>query len=190
MFTAGSLKLTRCIRFRSKVLFEELARNGHNVTVFAPDKEESTIPNLHFIWSEKLYSTLLPFREHTNEFYGPPEVNPFRPIVKVWPGKVLACEALLSSNGFDTLMNYPESFKVDLLITDVSTGPCWTGFLHKFHYPPTVGIIPYEAPDFMYDIIDGHPQSAYIGHHASDFGSEMTFGERFVNFYAQVLERL
>lgn len=162
---------------------------GHNVTVFAPDKDVSTITNLHFIWAEKVYETIYPPEENTNEKYSQ-ATSPFSIITDVWPGVLPMCESLLDTDGFRQLLNYPNSFKVDLLIVDITIGPCWAGFLHRFKYPPIVGITAFEIPDYIYDYMDGHRQPAYIPHQTSEYTNNMNFFERFTNFYVNIFEHV
>lgn len=167
----------------------ELANLGHNVTVFAPDKDQSDTPNLHFIWAEKVYETTYAEDENVNEKYGA-NPSPFKIIKDIWPGVFPMCQGLHDSDGFKQLMNYPKDFKVDLLMVDLTIGPCWAGFLHKFKYPPLVGFTAFEIPDYIYDFMDGHSQPAYIPHQTAQFANNMDFFERFTNFYVKVFEHL
>lgn len=147
---------------------------GHNVTVLAPDKDESTIPGLHFIWAEKVYEAMNPAEVNTNDQLVM-SANPFSIITQVWPASLPMCVALFASDGFKQILNYPSDFQVDLLIADTTIGPCWTGFMHKFNYPPLIGLTAFEIPDYIYDYMDGHSQQAYIPHQTVGYTNKMTF---------------
>lgn len=159
------------------------------MTVFAPDKDSAPdVSGLHFIWAEKVYATVYPEDENVNNKYSS---NPFASFWEVWPGVLTMCDALLSSKGFDTLMSYPtDTFKVDLLLVDVTIGPCWAGFMHKFKYPPVVGLTAFAVPGHVYEYMDGHRQPAYIPHQMVEYSDNMNFMERFTNFYMHVVEHL
>jgi hypothetical protein len=52
-----------------------------------------------------------------------------------------SCKAVEQSVvGLNTLLNYPDDFKFDLVLYDYTVGPCLLGLIKKFNYPTVVGV--------------------------------------------------
>lgn len=68
---------------------------------------------------------------------------------------------VLQSQGLDTLLGYPSDFKFDLVIYDFIFGPCLIPFLHKFKYPPLIGVSAFNIPSIKRGLIGGHIYPAY-----------------------------
>lgn len=80
-------------------------------------------------------------------------------------------------------MAYPDDFKFDLILYDFTLGPCTLGFLHKFNYPPVVGITAYNNPPYTIEILGGHNFYAYIPYCSLNYDSNMSFWQRLHNLY-------
>lgn len=96
----------------------------------------------------------------------------------------------METEGFRTLVNYPNDFRFDLVLYDFAIGPCFLPFLHKFNYPPLVAITAYGQPSFMNQLIGGHHYYAYNPHIMLEFDDKMTFGQRFYNFLVHIEESM
>lgn len=96
----------------------------------------------------------------------------------------------LQSNGFRTLLNYPNDFKFDLIVNDFTIGSCLLPFIHKFNYPPLVAVSAYGHPPFLNDLIGGHHYYAYVPFTMTSFNDAMTFSQRFYNFLLYIEETL
>lgn len=98
----------------------------------------------------------------------------------------------ITTKGFRTLLNYPDDFHFDLVIYDFSVSPCLLPFLHKFKYPPLVGVSAYSNPSYSTEVIGGHKYYAYIPHNmvAHDDHRSMTFWQRILNFAFHLEEKL
>lgn len=94
----------------------------------------------------------------------------------------------LMSNGFRTLLNYPNDFKFDLILYDFTTGQCLLPFLHKFNYPPLVAVTAFSHPSYLVDLVGGHHYYAYVPHNVFFFEKDMLFWQRFLNFAVYVEE--
>lgn len=94
----------------------------------------------------------------------------------------------LKSNGFRTLLNYPENFKMDLIIHDFVVGSCFLPFLHKFNYPPLLAVTAFGHPPFLNHLIGGHQYYSYVPHLSTKFDSDMTFMQRMFNFILHIEE--
>lgn len=166
--------------FRNRQVFVALAKRGHNLTILTPDIDKQLTPNLHYIWAEKAYSTLYNGSDALNIMDMANE-NAFSAVMSFHKWGLQACQGFFNSDGFRTLLNYPNDFKFDLVLVDFNCGPCLLGFLHKFNYPPVVGLCPFSVPPYMYDYVGGHRRPAYVPHYDVNFDNRMDFIQRLYN---------
>lgn len=96
----------------------------------------------------------------------------------------------METNGFKTLLNYPDNFKFDLIIHDYTCGPCHLPFVHKFKNPPLLGLTGYSNPSFTPFLLGGHQYPSYIPHNALLSDGNMNFFERLLNFLIYSLEHV
>lgn len=164
---------------RNRNVFNELAAKGHNLTILSPDIDEKPAPGIHYIWAEKVYSTLysaFDLMEVTTE------ANSFESILTHYEWIYTSCQGFYQSKGFQTLLNYPDDFKFDLVLVDYTSEPCLVGFLKKFNYPVTVGMSAYSIPHYTYNFIGGHRQFSYVQHYEAQYDGNMNFVQRLHNF--------
>lgn len=170
-----------------------LASKGYNVTFLSVDKPKGeNVNNLHYIVLEDTYEAL----------YGKIKFDIFEMArenkeEKLKSAKVSAdfalfgCNAIMQSKkGLDKILSYPDDFKFDLIIEDFSSGPCLTPLIHKFKYPPVVGVSPFLHPTFTDRIVGGHKHPAYVPHFIIDFPQVMNFYQRLYNHLIYWIERL
>lgn len=86
------------------------------------------------------------------------------------------------TNGFRTLLSYPENFKFDLIINDITPGLCFQPFVHRFNYPPVITVSAYSQPSYLSELIGDRHHYAYVPHNALPFTGEMTLLQRLENF--------
>jgi glucuronosyltransferase len=67
----------------------------------------------------------------------------------------MLCDATGKSKGLTVINNYPSDFKFDLIIYDYSFSPCLLGLVHKFNYPPLIGVSAFNNPSYTVDIVNG-----------------------------------
>lgn len=96
----------------------------------------------------------------------------------------------VESKGFQTLINYPDNFKFDLIVNDLTVGSCFLPFVHKFNYPPLIAVTAYGHPSYLNDLTGGHHYYAYVPHESLPFSEQMTFSQRFYNFIIHIWEQL
>uniref|UniRef100_T1H342 Glucuronosyltransferase n=1 Tax=Megaselia scalaris TaxID=36166 RepID=T1H342_MEGSC len=94
------------------------------------------------------------------------------------------------SEGYKTLMNYPDYFKFDLIINDYTMGPHLLAFVHKFNYPPLIGMTAFLNSPNTVDLIGHHYFSGYIPYWSTTYDTNMTFWERFENTFIYVYDCL
>lgn len=97
---------------------------------------------------------------------------------------------MVKTNGFRTLASYPDDFRFDLIISDVTTGWCLLGFVHKFKYPPLMTVTPFGYLPDLGPFVGGHHYYSYIQHYDLAYPQMMNFFQRFHNFIVIVHESL
>ncbi len=103
------------------------------------------------------------------------------------------CKVALESEGFQQLKNYPDDFKVDLIIYDYTWGPCLLGYLPKFKYPPLIGVSAYSNPPYTPDTMGmgydriGLTSKPYI---SVGFDRDMNFLARLYNGFLTFYDSL
>lgn len=159
------------------------------MTIFSPDIDSEKTPNLHYIWADKTYSTIyngsqgMSIMDWANE-------NSFSAVVTLWDFADVTCKGFLRSDGFKTLMNYPDNFKFDLVLFDYTLGPCLLGFLHKFNYPPLIGLTAFSVPPVTYQFVGGFTRPSYVPHYDVNSGNRMSYLERLENHLVTLWEEL
>lgn len=80
------------------------------------------------------------------------------------------------------LFNYPDDFRFDLILYDLTFGPCLLGFVQRFKFPPLVAVSAYNMPPYTSEYSGGHQFYAYIPHMSSPIASnDLDFVERVRN---------
>lgn len=98
---------------------------------------------------------------------------------------------LIQTKGFHRLLEYPNDFRFDLIISDMSQGGCLLGFLHKFQNPPLLAVTPFSHPPYLNEYIGGHHYYSYVPHYNLEYHSgEMSFIQRFYNFIVHMIEMM
>ncbi|XP_055843263.1 UDP-glycosyltransferase UGT5-like [Episyrphus balteatus] len=160
----------------NSVLMHRLADLGHNVTVLSvdlPRPNEKLPPNLHYIHLENGYSVT-----GVTSYIG---MGVFEFIPIYYGRKLAAMEVILQSKGMQQLLNYPDSFKFDVILYDYIIGPYLLGFVHKFNYPPLIGMSAFHNPPITMDLMSNHYFPAYIPYHSTTYSPVMDFWQRLEN---------
>lgn len=172
----------------NRVLILGLADKGHNMTFLSPDPPAKAVPNVHYIYMEKVYEVfdgasdgfdLMAFAENT----------PYQSIMEM-PGVFFgACAGVLASKGLDKILDYPNKF-FDLVIYDYTFGPCLLPLVAKFNYPPLIAVSAFSNPPFTTDIVGGQKYPSYIPHYTLSYTSDMSFVERLSNSFYYLVDSL
>lgn len=163
----------------NKALMHELANKGHNLTILSADIElkEKLPRNVHYIHLEKSYDSLKQGLD-IDAIIGAMGLNA---VPQLYNWGLLSAVGTVESDGWKTLMNYPNDFKFDLVIYDFTLGHLVLGFVHKFNYPPLVGITAFLNNPLTIDLI-GHPLfPAYVPHWSTVYDINMNFFQRIHN---------
>lgn len=174
----------------NSVLMHRLGELGHNVTILSvdlPSPNEKIPPNVHYIHLEKGYAVYKAdnIKLNITEFI---IASNFKELDLFYDAVVSIAELVFASEGLQTLLNYPDGFKFDLVLHDYTMGPFLLGFLPKFNYPPVIGLSALHNPPITADFMSNHYFPAYIPHHLTEFKTEMNFWERLENTLVYIYE--
>ncbi|XP_001688725.2 UDP-glucosyltransferase 2 [Anopheles gambiae] len=163
----------------NRVWIEALAARGHNLTVISADVDERTAPpNITYIHLEHAYSDL-----HTElDLFQMASHSALTGIKDLYVWGTAMCRGVLRSKGLQVIQAYPDDFRFDLIIADITCGPCLFPLIHKFHHPPLIGVTAYNNPQFTADFVGGHKHYAYVPFFTLNYDSDMTFYQRFYNW--------
>uniref|UniRef100_A0A182P856 UDP-glucuronosyltransferase n=1 Tax=Anopheles epiroticus TaxID=199890 RepID=A0A182P856_9DIPT len=163
----------------NRQIFERLYENGHNLTILSFEKETS-VPGKTFLVMEGFYEKLMAaFADSAGDFSS--YEHAFSNIMGVYEFYKVASDILEQEDVIKRLLEYPRTFRFDLIIHDFTMGQFLLGFLQHFNNPPLVSISPYNIPSYTQYLADIPLYTTYLPHPASDFGSKMSFMERVKN---------
>lgn len=167
----------------NRVLVLGLAAKGHNVTFVSPDVSKDVKPNVHYVYLEKVYDS----------FYSEPQDNDImldfahhsahRSIIEFVPMCAQTCRGILASKGLEDLLNYPKDFKFDVIINDITFGPCLLPLITRFNNPTVISLTAFANPLTTTDYIGGHKYPGYIPHWSVTYPNVMSFFERIHNVF-------
>lgn len=177
LFLSGVASPSHHIFNRALVL--GLAKN-HNVTFVSDDISDKKHANIHYIHLEKAYDNIYG-HEDAIDLLEMSHASPFGFISELYDFMLVNCEGNYVSAGFEKIINYPNDFKFDVVIHDITCGPCLLPLVHKFNYPPIIAITAFGIPPYTVTTIGGHKYPAYIPHYNLNFPIEMSFFQRFQN---------
>lgn len=163
-------------------VINQLAANGHNVTVLSVNVDRDPPKNVTYIHLEETYNVLYGNTNVFNNIMERSKDNPFQAVISAYKFCTLACRGCTTSKGFKLLLNYPDNFHFDLVIYDCSAGPCILGFLQKFGYPPLISVSAFGIPHYSTLIVGGYKPSSHVPHFSLTYDSRMSFIERATNF--------
>ncbi|XP_058827951.1 uncharacterized protein LOC131687877 [Topomyia yanbarensis] len=162
----------------NRAWMEALAARGHNLTIVSADVEKVPKTNMTYIHLEEAYTYLhevLDLGDMANE-------NAFGGVRSLYAWGTGMCKGVLRSTGMDRIMAYPDDFRIDLVVADVTLGPCLFGLLQKFGNPPVVGVTAYNNPSYTPDFIGGHKHYAYVPYVMLNYDYDMSFFQRLYNY--------
>ncbi|KFB50410.1 AGAP005751-PA-like protein [Anopheles sinensis] len=162
----------------NRVWIEALAARGHNLTVVSADVEKATHPNVTYIHLEHAYSDL-----HDDlDLFQMAGNSALLGIKDLYTWGIAMCKGVLRSEGLRTIRSYPDDFPFDLVIADITCGPCLFPLIHKFGYPPLIAVTAFNNPQFTTDFVGGHKHYAYVPFFTMNYDSDMGFLQRFHNW--------
>ncbi|XP_058169584.1 UDP-glycosyltransferase UGT5-like [Anopheles ziemanni] len=163
----------------NRQIFDRLYENGHNLTILSFEQETS-VPGKTFLVMEGFYEKMMAaFADSASDFYS--YENTFGNIMNVYQYYTVSGRILEEQDAIKQLLDYPKSFRFDLIIHDFTMGQFLLGFVEHFRNPPLVSISPYNIPSYTQYLADIPLYPTYVPHPTSTFSSQMTFIERVKN---------
>lgn len=119
------------------------------------------------------------------------KMNRFETLLLVAGAGFELCTEFGKNEGLKTILNYPDDFKFDLMIYDNTAVPCTLGLLHKFNYPPLVGITAFCNPSSTIDIMGGDKLGLTVKpHYVLSYDKNMNIFQRLDNAFLNFIESL
>ncbi|KAH8398848.1 hypothetical protein KR222_008773 [Zaprionus bogoriensis] len=174
---------------RNSVLLYELAERGHNLTILSVDLPRPTdkVPaNVTYIYLERAYD-VHDGDTDINSFIG---ISSYATIPIIYAFGVQTTQNIAISKGFKQLLDYPDDFHFDVIINDYTIGPHLLGFVHKFRYPPVIGITAFHNKPLVLDFMSNSYFPALIPYYSTLYSPKMSFLERLDNTLIFALDTL
>jgi glucuronosyltransferase len=174
-----------------------LANRGHNVTFLSVNEAKVVTQNLHYIVLDESNENFE--REMQSVEAGYDIIKYTRDLSKnqlklattIPDYGIKSCRAMMKSkNGFEKLLSYPSGFVFELVIHDFTCGPCLLPVIHKFNYPPVVGVSAFLNPPYTDLTIGGHKYPGYVPHYITNYRQVMGFAARIFNSVLYGVEKL
>ncbi|XP_030378353.1 UDP-glucuronosyltransferase 3A1-like [Scaptodrosophila lebanonensis] len=170
----------------NSVLLHELATRGHNLTILSvdvPRPNEQVPDNVTYIHLERAYDMYKQrgeggSNESITSFIGLGGFESIRPFYKFG---LETARHIAKSNGMQQLLNYPDDFHFDLIVNDYTMGPYLLGFVHKFRYPPILGMSAFHNPPITMDFMSNTYLPALTPFHSTSYSPQMNFFQRLHN---------
>lgn len=176
-----------CPGVRNLAIIRALASKGHNLTVLATIQEPAPpLSNVKFIYLEDV-----------DRFVEEEEDLGVEHTAGVWTAReigysvkfcVSISRGIAHSNGVRSLLDYPNDFHVDLILYDYLCGPFLLGFMHKFNYPPLIGVSSFGMLTITTNMAGGHNYFSYQPFYGASLGGRMSFWERVTNMFYFAVE--
>ncbi|KAH8369563.1 hypothetical protein KR093_000152, partial [Drosophila rubida] len=167
----------------NSVLLYELAERGHNLTILSvnlPRASDKVPANVTYIYLERAYDFYTDDKDKIdiNSFIG---IGSYETIPILYKFGIKTAEFITLSKGLQQLLDYPDDFKFDVIINDYTMGPYLLGFVHKFNYPPVIGITAFHNKPLVLDFMSNSYFPALIPYYSTLYNPKMNFFQRFDN---------
>lgn len=177
----------------NSILATELANRGHNVTFLSVDKPRKDTKNLHYVVIEKAYENIK-FNDSEDEgdflnYADRINSNRLKSAKILAEFSLMVCNSIVISDGLDKILDYPNDFHFDAVIYDFTAGPCLIPVVHKFNYPPIIGVSAFLNPSYTNNLIGGNKYPSYVPFYLALFPQIMNFYQRFYNHLLYWIEQ-
>nr|XP_029729007.1 UDP-glucuronosyltransferase 2B31-like [Aedes albopictus] len=169
----------------NKQIFNRLYDNGHNLTILTFEQEQS-IPGKSFFYVPKLYARIM--AEFAAEDSAGSAMGPVGNIINMYSFYEKASRILAQEPAIQHLLNYPESFKFDLIIHDFTMGQFLLGFVQRFGNPPLVSVSAFNLPSYTMHLADIPVRFTTLPNYACEYDQHMSFMERIANTFYWLLD--
>ncbi|KAJ8924193.1 hypothetical protein NQ315_006984 [Exocentrus adspersus] len=160
---------------------EGLMAKGHNVTMAGPDANmHKESDRYHPIAFEDVLSKVA--ESKAIDIEASPHQNLYQLMTSFNAYVYATYKYLYLSKGFQQILNYPKGVKFDLIIMDVTLGPCLYPLIEMFGYPPTIGITAFLLPPFLSHSFGNNLPASYLPYYHLNYMQDMSFFQRVVNY--------
>ncbi|XP_044263385.1 UDP-glycosyltransferase UGT5-like [Tribolium madens] len=164
--------------FNDVYLFE-LAKKGHNVTLLGHDKNKHHYANYTHIIMEGAYEKV----KDQFDLMTMKDMDDWETIKSMWTFAEITCLLDQKTEGLKQITKYPNDFKFDLIIVDVSYGHCLYPLIEKFGNPPIIGVNPFiNQPNLFRNI-----WQSYIPFITHSFGAKISFWQKLKSVVFMIL---
>lgn len=162
------------------------------MTVLSVDIEETPKSNITYIKVEGVYEALYEDSEKSLvNFFEMGQMSPFSVLRLFNEYSTFGCELSLKSKGLRQLLDYPDDFRIDLIISDYLNGPCLAAIAqHKFGRPPYITATAFHGLTTTTTMSGAYSYSASVPNHEFNTPQSMNYCQRFMNFLYNHWEEL
>ncbi|XP_055588374.1 UDP-glucosyltransferase 2-like isoform X2 [Uranotaenia lowii] len=158
----------------NKPIIDRLYENGHNLTILT-FREEKSVPGKTFLVARDFLPDIIVSQDLTAG------ANPLYDIKQMYEQHMAASEILSKDKAFLQLLEYPRSFKFDLIIYDFTMCQFLLGLVDYFGNPPLISVSVFNIPSYAVTMADIPLKTTYMPHYSSEFDHRMNFLERAKN---------
>uniref|UniRef100_A0A182F6K5 UDP-glucuronosyltransferase n=1 Tax=Anopheles albimanus TaxID=7167 RepID=A0A182F6K5_ANOAL len=164
----------------NRQIFERLYENGHNLTILSFEPEPSVPGKTFLVMDEFQQKLMAKFAADGATDFSSYE-GALGNIMNVYQYYEVSSALLVDEPAIRRLLDYPRSFRFDLIVHDFTMGQFLLGFVQRFGNPPLVAVSAYNIPSYTQFLADIPLYTTYLPHPASSFSSRMSFTERVRN---------
>nr|CAH7745296.1 unnamed protein product [Callosobruchus chinensis] len=163
-------------------LAKGLVMKGHNVTWLGPGnfKKYKPMENFHAIHLEGKYAGGELSDEIVDDLI---EAPTYKTMILFYEYDILACKNIYQTKGLQQILDYPENFKFDAVVIDLTLGGCLLPLLKRFDFPPSIGATPFLFPYYLAMDFGNSIDHSYIPGFLVSSSDNMSFFERLNNYF-------
>ncbi|XP_055912486.1 UDP-glucosyltransferase 2-like [Eupeodes corollae] len=162
----------------NEVIVNALAERGHSLTVASVDENNSPHPNVTYIHLEEAYNTVADYYKDSDANFD--TYGPFANLRLLYNFKLLECKGIFQSKGFEKASNLAEE-KFDLILFDISAGPCIFRLIQKYPEIPVVAVSAFKMDPYILEIVGGHSYPGYVPYFLDHQDVPMNLWNRLTN---------
>nr|CAI5865824.1 unnamed protein product [Callosobruchus analis] len=157
-----------------------LVKKGHNVTWVGPGNFKTHKPtnNFHPIYLDGVGGEECD--EVVDNFVGAPV---YKALLLFYEYDLVACQDAYKTKGLQALLEYPDSFKFDALVMEITLSGCLLPLIKRFNFPPSIGYTPFLFPYYLALDFGSSIDHSYLPGFLVSFSDNMSFLERLVNYF-------
>ncbi|XP_019758071.2 UDP-glucosyltransferase 2 [Dendroctonus ponderosae] len=159
-------------------LAEALVAKGHNITLGGSfSRAIPASDEYHPITFEGIFMAHYKVNKTAHLF-----ANPWRIIHLNHNYNYAICNKTYHSKGFNSLWNYPDNFTFDLILMDMTFGPCLYPLIERFGRPYTIGFTPSALTPYLSELFGNGGYPSYFASPILEPFRDQTFLDRLKNY--------